>query len=92
MDTNQEFPQNLLTELHFEELYLTPKQETRLEEVIAASMPFERNAFDKYYVFHKSLEQIAKEESRDTDQIMKWIAKIATNVEGMKEYILTGKY
>ena len=87
-----QFPANLLKELHFEEIYLTDEQEERLYEVLNASMPYERRAFDRHYVLGVPLAQIAKEEQRTADQVMIWIAKIATNVQGHKDYIMTGKY
>lgn len=87
-----QFPANLLKELHFKEIYLTDEQEERLYEVLNASMPYERRAFDRHYVLGVPLAQIAKEEQRTADQVMIWIAKIATNVQGHKDYIMTGKY
>lgn len=87
-----QFPANLLKELRFEEIYLTDKQEARLYEVLNASMPYERRAFDRYYVLGVPLAQIAKEEQRTVDQIMIWVATISSNVSQKKQYILTGEY
>ena len=87
-----QFPTNLLKELHFEEIYLTDEQEARLYEVLNASMPYERRAFDRYYVLGVPIAQIAKEEQRTADQIMIWVATIASNVSQKKQYILTGEY
>lgn len=89
---NKEFPLNLLTELHFEEIHLTPEQEDRLYEVLNASMSYERRAFDRYYVYGVPIAQIAKEEGRDSERVMLWVATIAANVAQKKQYILTGEY
>ena len=86
------YSKSLLKELHFEQIYLFPEQESRLEEVILASMKYERNAFIDYYNFHRPIEEIAAREHRNITQIMIWISKIAANIDKMREYILTGKY
>ena len=88
----KEFPINLLTELHFEEVHLTDKQEERLYEVLNASMSYERRVFDRYYVYGVPIDSIAREEKRDSRQIAEWIATIAANVSAKKDYILTGIY
>lgn len=86
-----DFPENLLRELHFDSPYLTDEQEERFYEVLNASMSYERRVFDRHYVYHVPFSQIAKEEGRDINKIMIWAATIAANVEGKKNYILTGE-
>ena len=87
-----DFPVNLLKELFFKEVYLDDKQEERLYEVMNASMSYERNAFDRYYVNGIPINTIAKEERRDPKQILYWVSKIAGNVKDHEHYILTGEY
>ena len=89
---NENFPINLLRELHFDDVYLTDEQDERLYEVLNASMSYERRVFDRYYVYHVPLEQIAQEEGRSTGQVMAWIELIAGNVDEKRHYILTGEY
>ena len=89
---DKEFPVNLLTELHFEEIHLTPEQDERLYEVLNASMSYERRAFDRHYVYGIPVEQIAKEEGRTSKEVLVWIAKIVVNVQEKEHYILTGEY
>ena len=92
MGAELDYPANVLKELGFDPYYLTLEQEERLEEVVAASMPYEHDAFARFYGLNTPIDQIARDEGRNVKQIIRWIAKIESNIEGMKEYILTGKY
>lgn len=92
MGAEFDFPASLLKELGFETCYLTPEQEERFYEVVAASMSYEHDAFSRHYALGIPIDQIARDEGRNVKQILRWIIKIEANIQGHKEYILTGKY
>lgn len=87
-----EFPVDFLKEIGFEDPYLTPEQEERFEIVLGVAMPYEKEAFDAYYMRGHTIDEIAASMKRSRKEIIRWIARVSAKVVEEKEYILTGEY
>lgn len=86
-----EYPANVLKELGFEEIYLTPEQEERFEEIVEDASVEERDLFAKYYALHTSLYDIVESENKSAAAICEAISATARRLIDKKEFILGGK-
>ena len=86
-----EYPANVLKELGFEEIYLTPEQEERFEEIVEDASVEERDLFAKYYALHTSLYDIVESENKSAATICEAISATTRRLIDKKDFILGGK-
>ena len=86
-----EYPANVLKEFKFDEIYLTPEQESRFNEIVDMGTIEERDLFTRHYALRVSLDQMEKEDGKPSVQVENVIAQTVSRLTKNKNYILTGE-